>query len=79
MWRPQDIDLIVAPALAIDRHGRRLGRGGGYYDKFLAQPALRATICAFVFAEQLLDDLPHLPHDQPVDMVVTDAEVLRFH
>jgi 5-formyltetrahydrofolate cyclo-ligase len=77
-WRPADIDLIVAPALAIDRRGNRLGRGGGYYDRFLAQEGLRAVACALVFAEQLLDELPHLPHDRSVDMVVTDREVLRF-
>ncbi len=78
VWRPADVDLIVAPALAIDRRGNRLGRGGGYYDRFLAQEGLRAVTCALVFAEQLLDELPRLPHDRSVDMVVTDREVLRF-
>jgi 5-formyltetrahydrofolate cyclo-ligase len=75
---PEKIDLIVAPALAIDRQGNRLGRGGGYYDRFLAQPHLKAIICALVFGEQLLEELPHFWHDRPVHMVVTDEEVLRF-
>ena len=78
VWRPRDIDLLVVPALAIDRRGNRLGRGGGFYDRFLAQDGLRAAVCAFVFQEQLLDELPHLPHDRPVGMVVTDGEILRF-
>jgi 5-formyltetrahydrofolate cyclo-ligase len=73
-----DLDLIVAPALGIDRQGNRLGRGGGYYDRFLAQPGVRAVVCAMVFSEQLLGDLPHVWHDRGVHMAVTDEEVLRF-
>ena len=78
LWQPRDVDLLIVPALAIDRRGNRLGRGGGYYDRFLAQVGRPAVVCAMVFCEQLLEDLPHLPHDMGVEMVVTDSEVLRF-
>jgi 5-formyltetrahydrofolate cyclo-ligase len=74
----EELDLIVAPALGIDLHGNRLGRGGGYYDRFLAQHGVRAVICAMVFQEQMLEELPHAWHDRGVHMVVTDQQVMRF-
>ena len=67
-----ELDLVVVPGLAFTADGRRLGQGGGHYDRFL--PRLRAgcvTIGA-AFAEQLVDDLPTEPHDRRVDHVVTD-------
>lgn len=72
------IDLIVVPGLAFDRAGNRLGRGGGYYDRFLAQPGLTAVRCAVAFDEQLVECVPAGPHDQPIDVLVTDKQVLRF-
>ena len=77
-WPIGDIDLIVVPALAYDRKGNRLGRGGGFYDRFLASENLRATTCGLAFAEQALDELPVHANDLPVDILVTDEEVLRF-
>jgi 5-formyltetrahydrofolate cyclo-ligase len=74
----KDIDLVVTPALGIDRKGNRLGRGGSYYDNFFANKELRAYRCGFVFAEQLVDSIPVAKHDKPVDSVVTDAEVIHF-
>ena len=74
----EDIDLIVVPALAFDRSGNRLGRGGGFYDRFLAHSQVTATTCGLGFAEQFLDELPTESHDQPLDMLATDREVLRF-
>ncbi len=77
-WPLEDIDLVVVPALAFDRRGRRLGRGGGFYDRFLAQPTLRAVACGLAFREQLVDEVPAHAHDRPVHMLVTDQGVLRF-
>jgi len=77
-WLLEDIDLVVTPALAFDRRGHRLGRGGGFYDRFLAQPALHATAVGLAFAEQVVDELPINGEDHPVDILVTDKEVLRF-
>ncbi len=76
---PEEIDLVVAPALGFDRRGNRLGRGGSYYDRFFANPALPASRCGFAFAEQVVDSVPAIEHDEPVDFLVTDEEVLYFN
>jgi len=73
-----ELDLIVVPALAFDRRGNRLGRGGGYYDRFLRRVGGGSLLCGLAFACQLLDELPTEPHDRTVDMVASDEEFLRF-
>lgn len=73
------IDMLVVPGVAFDRHGHRLGRGVGFYDRFLSQPDCRASVCGLAFHEQVVDTLPIEPHDRPVNMLVTDEEVLRFN
>ncbi len=77
-WPADNIDLVIVPALAYDRTGNRLGRGGGFYDKFLSEPGINAIKCGLAFDEQVLDEIPTQSHDQPVDMLVTDKEVLTF-
>ncbi len=77
-WPVDQIDLVIVPALAFDRQGNRLGRGGGFYDRFLAQENFHAITCEIAFQEQLLDNIPTDHHDQPVNLLVTDREVLRF-
>ena len=73
-----DIDLVVTPALGFDKKGNRLGRGGSYYDRFFANAELKAARCGFGFAEQLVDSIPVTDHDEPVDIVVTDEEIIYF-
>ncbi|NLH15298.1 MAG: 5-formyltetrahydrofolate cyclo-ligase [Phycisphaerae bacterium] len=70
------IDLIVAPGLAFDRRGNRLGRGGGYFDRFLADPRRKAAVVGFGFAFQVEDEVPTDPHDRPVDAIVTEQGVI---
>ncbi len=70
------IDVVLAPCAAVDRHGRRLGKGGGFYDRFLARPELNATVVALAFAAQLVESVPVAAWDRPVDAVVTDAEAV---
>lgn len=65
------IDLVVVPGLAFDRQGRRLGLGGGYYDRFLAQ--VKAAKAGLIYHTLLRDTLPAEPHDIPMDLVVTDT------
>ena len=75
---PAAIDFILVPARGFDRAGNRLGRGGGYYDRYLAQPALRAVRCGAAFAAQVLDAVPHTELDMPVHLLVTEEAVTRF-
>ena len=71
-------DLVVVPALALDRAGRRLGRGGGHYDRALAAPGARASVRVGVgYALQLVDAVPVGEGDERVDLVVTERELLR--
>lgn len=72
------IDLVVVPALAYDRQGNRLGRGGGFYDRFLARPGLAAHSCGLAFSIQVVEELPVHPNDYPVRVLVTDEHVVRF-
>ncbi|ADU50974.1 5-formyltetrahydrofolate cyclo-ligase [Thermaerobacter marianensis DSM 12885] len=67
--------VIVVPGLAFDREGWRLGRGGGYYDRFLDRwpAAWRAGVAP---ARMVVPHLPRDPHDRRMDLVVTEAEVL---
>jgi 5-formyltetrahydrofolate cyclo-ligase len=71
-----DIDLVVAPGLGFDKKGNRLGRGGSYYDRFFANEELKATRCGFGFTEQLVESIPAAEHDEPVEILVTDKEII---
>jgi 5-formyltetrahydrofolate cyclo-ligase len=64
-------DVVVVPALAVDRSGVRLGRGGGYYDRALPHVRPSARLVAVVFDDELVDELPMEPHDRRVTAVVT--------
>ena len=67
------IDTILVPGLAFTGTGSiRLGRGGGFYDRLLSDPELRAHKLGVCFALQLRDSLPREAHDQGVDTVITE-------
>jgi 5-formyltetrahydrofolate cyclo-ligase len=70
-----DIDLVIVPALAFDEQCNRLGRGGGFYDRFLCIEQLRAVTMGVCFTEQIVPKLPIDPNDRPVDLVVTDQQI----
>ncbi|MEO3778542.1 5-formyltetrahydrofolate cyclo-ligase [Micromonospora sp. B11E3] len=72
-----DAQLVVVPALAVDRGGRRLGRGGGSYDRALARVGGTALTVALLHDGELLKHLPAEPHDRPVRAVVAPATGLR--
>lgn len=72
-----DCGLVVVPALAVDRHGRRLGRGGGSYDRALVRA--RGLAVALLYDGELVDALPDEAHDVPVAAVATPSDgVLRL-
>ena len=76
-----DLDVVIVPGVAFDAEGRRLGFGGGYYDGALAMARAgapgRPTLIGIAYDFQIVDDCPAGAGDVPVDLVVTDARVLR--
>jgi 5-formyltetrahydrofolate cyclo-ligase len=74
-----DADVVITPALAVDSRGRRLGQGGGSYDRALARRRPDAFVVALLHDGELWDDdLPADERDQPVHAAVTPHEVARF-
>lgn len=71
-------DVVIAPALAVDTDGNRLGQGGGWYDRALAHVRPGVKVIAVVFPDEIYDaserPLPREEHDRPVDGVATPLE-----
>ena len=68
--------LVLVPALAVDLHGVRLGRGGGYYDRTLPLAAPGTPLVAIVRDDEVLASLPVQPHDVPVSAALTPGKGL---
>lgn len=68
--RAEEIDLMVVPGVAFTASGDRLGRGKGFYDRYLSRRGFRAYCVGVCYAHQLVEELPTEPHDKAVDMVV---------
>ncbi|MDP3791272.1 MAG: 5-formyltetrahydrofolate cyclo-ligase [Candidatus Omnitrophota bacterium] len=66
-----DIDLVVVPGIAFDKNNIRLGRGHGYYDRFLSGLPAATKAIGLAFDFQVLEDLPKDPHDIPVSKIVS--------
>lgn len=75
-----DPDVLIVPMVAFDRSGGRMGYGGGFYDRSLEELRAKKDVLAigFAYGAQECETLPLEPTDQPLDMIVTEAEVLRF-
>lgn len=71
---PSEIELVIVPAVAYDRKGRRLGRGKGFYDRFLK--TTKATKIGVGYEFQLFDEIPSEPHDVGMDMVITQKTTI---
>lgn len=72
---PESIDLVLAPGLAFDLNGGRMGYGAGCYDRFL--PRCRCPVAALAFEAQLIECVPMEPHDQRMHLIVTEKRVSR--
>jgi len=73
-------DVVVAPLLAFDRRGGRLGQGGGHYDRTIANLRRMKTVfvVGLAYAGQELPEIPMEPHDQRLDAILTETEYLEF-
>lgn len=78
MCRPvpvSELQVVVVPALAVDRKGRRLGFGAGFYDRFLA--GITVPVIALVYDFQIVDAVPQENTDVPVSYIVSDTGIVR--
>ncbi len=88
----EEIDLVLAPGVAFDRRGNRLGYGKGYYDDFLTQIGVdgvhgtenmrrfsgkRPVVIGLAFAAQIVPSVPREPWDVQVDAIITEQELIR--
>ena len=71
-------DVVLTPGLAVDRDGRRIGRGGGCYDRALDRVPAGTFTCTLLYDDELVDEVPTDVHDRPVTAVVTPAGVSRL-
>ena len=72
----QTIDWVLTPGVGFDAAGRRLGYGGGYYDRLLPLLPRAASRVAGAFEVQLVDRVPAAPHDIGVDCIVTEQRII---
>jgi 5-formyltetrahydrofolate cyclo-ligase len=70
-----DIDFAIVPGLGFTEDGRRIGRGMGFYDRFLGQADFLGVSCGLAFDEQIVPGIPMLDHDVPLSMLATDRGI----
>jgi 5-formyltetrahydrofolate cyclo-ligase len=73
---PAALSIVLVPGLGFDATGRRLGRGGGFYDRFLADLDQRILAVGIAFEEQVLKQIETGPTDVPLPMIITEARVI---
>jgi 5-formyltetrahydrofolate cyclo-ligase len=74
---PEEVDLFVIPGMLFDRNGRRLGRGGGHYDRLLARARRDACRVGLCYAQRVVREIPAAAWDVRMHVVVTEAETIR--
>jgi 5-formyltetrahydrofolate cyclo-ligase len=73
--KSEEIDLVIVPGAAFDNRGYRLGFGGGYYDRFLAN--YHGNTLALAFEKQIINNVPIEKHDIPVKKIISNHEVIK--
>jgi 5-formyltetrahydrofolate cyclo-ligase len=76
---PHDLDLIMVPGVAFDKHGGRMGHGFGYYDKLLQHARPDTPLVALAFECQLFPEIPTAAHDIFMDKIITEKAVYVGH
>lgn len=70
-------DVVLTPGVGFDRHGHRLGRGKGYYDRAFRGVLANALRVALTYEFQVIPDIPHSPNDEPLHYLVTEDGVIE--
>lgn len=71
------LDLVLMPGVTFDRSGNRLGYGLAYYDRFLKQLSPSTMIVALAYGFQVVQTLPYEEHDEKVNLIITENEIIR--
>lgn len=71
-----EVELLFIPGVAYDLKGGRLGYGGGYYDRSMGKLIKRPFIAALAYEFQIVDEVPVIPHDIRVDVIITEQRVI---
>ena len=74
---PEEADLVIMPGVGFDTSGRRLGYGGGYYDRLIETLRPDAKLIALAFDAQVVDEIPAEEHDKKVDKIITESRVIK--
>ena len=75
--RAEDIDLLFVPGIAFDENCRRLGQGGGCYDRFIPHLRGDCLVVGVAFDEQICESVPYGVHDRRMDYVVTPSRIIQ--
>ncbi|MBR3908060.1 MAG: 5-formyltetrahydrofolate cyclo-ligase [Bacteroidaceae bacterium] len=67
---PHEIDVVLVPGVVFTKEGTRMGRGKGFYDRYLSQAGFRGLKIGICYAEQIVEALPVEPHDVKMDVVI---------
>lgn len=76
IWQLQTVELVLAPGVAFDRRGNRLGHGKGYYDRYLPQLLPGVPVIGVCYDWQVVDGVPVDEYDRRMDVIVTDSRVI---
>lgn len=72
---PEQLDCVMVPGVGFDRQGRRLGNGGGYYDRLLSRVRSDTVLTAVCYESQLFEEIVMEPHDVAMDYVITEKTI----
>ncbi len=78
VFQPDILDLVIVPGVAFTRQGYRLGRGGGYYDRFLSRLQQHTVSVGFAFEMQIVEQIPVNEKDMPVDYIITEKGIIEI-
>jgi len=77
LFSAEKLEVIIIPGIAFDASGNRLGRGKGYYDRFLTRINPSVLKIALAYEIQMVDHIPHDKNDIPVNMIITEQRIIQ--